>query len=335
MASKTNRSRYFDNAKLVLIFLVVFGHVISPLKDRDGVLFTLYTIIYFFHMPAFVMISGYFSKGFRKKGYFVKIIKKVLLPYLIFQFIYSLFYFFNGREDSIRFDIFHPHWSLWFLLSLFFWNVMLYLFARFKWVGVLIAFGLGIGIGYVDQIGGFLSLSRTFVFFPYFLLGYMLNSENLNKIVRNRFSFPAAIAIISAVFIYLGFSFPKDALPWLLGDSSYAAMGADAPLAGLYRVVQYSLTLMVVFAFLTFIPSIHFKLTKLGERTLYIYLFHGFVIKPVQALLPEGNITLLSGHYLLMACFSFVVCLLLGSYFVKKCTKPIVEPSLRFNSAAG
>lgn len=333
MASQTKRNKYFDNAKLVLIFLVVFGHVISPLKDRDGILFTLYLIIYFFHMPAFIMISGYFSKGYQKKGYFLKIIKKILIPYFIFQFIYSVFYFINGRAESFQFDIFRPHWSLWFLLSLFFWNILLHLFAKYRWFGVCLAFVLGVAIGYVDNIGNFLSLSRTFVFFPYFLLGFMLNGESLKKIIRSRFSLPAAIVIISAVIIYFGISFPKDALPWLLGDSSYMAMGDKQASAGLFRGLQYLLTVIVVFAFLTLIPSLHFRLTKIGERTLYIYLFHGFVIKPLQAMVPEGNLDLFSGHYLLLAGFSIIICLLLGSYFVKKYTKPIVEPSLPIMSA--
>ncbi|MFZ7944441.1 acyltransferase family protein, partial [Neobacillus sp. 19] len=69
MAVTSKRSKYFDNAKFILIFLVVFGHLISPLKERDRILFTLYTVIFLFHMPAFIFISGYFAKGFRKKGY--------------------------------------------------------------------------------------------------------------------------------------------------------------------------------------------------------------------------------------------------------------------------
>ena len=68
-----------------------------------------------------------------------------------------------------------PHWSLWFLISLFFWNVMLYLFARFNSIySITIALIIALAVGYVDSISSFLSLSRTFVFFPLFLLGYYL-----------------------------------------------------------------------------------------------------------------------------------------------------------------
>src|SRR3954454_11961298 len=81
MASTKSRSKYFDNAKFILIFLVVFGHMISPYKDQDKVLFTLYSVIFLFHMPAFILISGYFAKGYRKKGYLLKTVQKILVPY--------------------------------------------------------------------------------------------------------------------------------------------------------------------------------------------------------------------------------------------------------------
>nr|WP_259545267.1 acyltransferase family protein [Heyndrickxia oleronia] len=172
MASTTKRNLYFDNAKLILIFLVVFGHVISPLKRNDDFLFTVYTVIYLFHMPAFILISGYFAKGYRKKGYLMKSVKKILLPYVIFQVIYSIFYFFNGEEQTLTFDFLQPHWSLWFLLSLFCWNIFLYLFARLKWAGFLLAVGIGIAVGYIDQIGSFLKPFADFCIFPLFSIWF-------------------------------------------------------------------------------------------------------------------------------------------------------------------
>lgn len=72
--TKTVKARdyYFDNAKFILIFLVVFGHLMQPfVADYDSV-HILYIFIYTFHMPAFILISGYFAKGFRKSGYLKK-----------------------------------------------------------------------------------------------------------------------------------------------------------------------------------------------------------------------------------------------------------------------
>ncbi|MED4312880.1 acyltransferase family protein [Heyndrickxia coagulans] len=179
--SAAKRNSYFDNAKFILIYLVVLGHLISPFKTEDNFLFTLYTVIFLFHMPAFILISGYFSKGYRNKGHISKSFKKILVPYFIFQCIYSVYYYYTGEESHLTVNFLEPHWTLWFLLSLFFWNLMLHLFARFHFFGLAAAAALGIGIGYWDEAGSFLSLSRTFVFFPYFLLGFLLEGRHLQK----------------------------------------------------------------------------------------------------------------------------------------------------------
>jgi len=325
MASTSKRSKYFDNAKFILIFLVVFGHLISPLKEQDGILFTLYTIIFLFHMPAFIFISGYFAKGFKKKGYILKAIKKILLPYFIFQIIYSVYYYLNGQEPSLEFDFIHPHWSLWFLMSLFCWNLLLYVFARFRWVGFCFSIGLGISIGFIDDVGSYLSLSRTFVFFPYFLLGFLLNGDQLKKAIRSKYSRPVGLVIILGTLLSLGFSFPHNVVPWLLGDTSYANMGQEEWVDGLYRGFQYLLTLIVVYGFLTVIPSNPLKVSVIGERTLYVYLFHGFIIKSLEVTVLDKNLFNISGQYHLLIILSFVICLILGSYVTKKYTRPLVE----------
>ena len=66
--SERIRSNSWDNIKGLLILLVVFGHCLWDLQDRhwndlivDG--------IYFFHMPAFVFVSGYFSKSERSRTF--------------------------------------------------------------------------------------------------------------------------------------------------------------------------------------------------------------------------------------------------------------------------
>ena len=60
------RDPYFDNAKLLLIFLVIFGHLIQPFVEDYSQIEDLYYLIYTFHMPGFILISGYFSKNIRR-----------------------------------------------------------------------------------------------------------------------------------------------------------------------------------------------------------------------------------------------------------------------------
>jgi len=118
------REAYFDNAKVLLIFLVVFGHVIQPFIDSSRELNALYMWIYTFHMPAFIFLAGFFAKGSRDFNYIIKLTKKLLLPYVTFQLIYTFFYFAIGKNNW-QTSIFYPHWSLWFLFSLYSWHLLL------------------------------------------------------------------------------------------------------------------------------------------------------------------------------------------------------------------
>src|SRR5699024_4083736 len=93
------RYAYFDNAKLILIFLVVFGHMIQPFIDASHEINTLYLWIYTFHMPAFIFLAGFFAKGSGNKEYIVNLAKKLLIPYIIFQLLYTGYYFFIGKEN--------------------------------------------------------------------------------------------------------------------------------------------------------------------------------------------------------------------------------------------
>jgi fucose 4-O-acetylase-like acetyltransferase len=325
MASSSRRSLYFDNAKFFLIFLVVFGHVISPLKGNDDFLFSLYSVIFLFHMPAFILISGYFSKGFQKKGYFLKTIKKILLPYLIFQVIYSIFYYLSGQESTLKFDLLEPHWTLWFLLSLFNWNVLLYFFARLKWFGLALAAVIGIAIGYFDHVGSYLSLSRTFVFFPYFLFGFLMEQKHFKLVKKVKYSTVIGFVVLLSTIFLIGSLFPKDAIPWLLGDTSYADMGSKEITDGIIRASQYVVTIIVIYGFLAIVPSQGFKMTVIGQRTLYVYLLHGFIIKTIQIIVSDDTLSGISNHYLTLMVFSLGVCVLLGNYLIQKYTRPLIE----------
>src|SRR5690625_864252 len=113
------RNAYFDNAKIILIFLVVFGHLIQPFISASSELNTLYLWIYTFHMPAFIFLAGFFAKGSGNKEYIINLAKKLLIPYILFQLLYTGYYFFIGKENW-QTGIFYPHGPFWFLFSLFF-----------------------------------------------------------------------------------------------------------------------------------------------------------------------------------------------------------------------
>ncbi|SDK16788.1 acyltransferase family protein [Sediminibacillus albus] len=270
------RESFFDNAKFLLIFLVVFGHLIQPLKTDSAAVNVIYHWIYIFHMPAFIFLSGFFAKGSGSKGYIVKLSKKLLLPYMIFQVFYTVYYFFIGKGDWMTAP-FYPHWSLWFLFSLFCWHLLLHLFSKLSPVkGISAAVMTGLLVGYFDTIGHSFSLSRTFVFFPFFLLGYWITKEKVMQLRTHLVKGVGLLIMVSAAVI-ISF-YPDFSTDWLLGSKSYTAMGAPV-FGGVFRLLVYLSALLMSVSVLAWIPRVSGIWTEFGKRTLYVYLLHGFFIQ--------------------------------------------------------
>jgi len=317
------RDSYFDNAKFFLIFFVVFGHLIQSYIQHQDSIYALYKTIYVFHMPAFILISGYFAKGFRKKGYTVNLIKKLLVPYIIFQGVYALFYYYILNYQTIHLDPLDPQWSLWFLLSLFFWNLLLRPFSKFKpFIGLTIAFSLGIIVGYFDFISNYLSLSRTFVFFPFFLLGFHLARDQM-KVNTNIIMRSLSVMIFSTVFLFFYFNHEVD-YQWLLGSKPYSEMEHVSYISALKRGYIYILSIITTFSFLILVPRKKYFFTSVGKYTLYVYLLHGFFVKTFRSsqlteLLPDVQ------AIWLLAVVSLILTFLLTNKIVLSFVQPFVE----------
>lgn len=317
------RDTYYDNVKFLLIFFVVFGHFIQSYIQEDKWIFTLYTTIYTFHMPAFILISGFFAKGIHKQGYIQKIAKKLIIPYFIFQGIYSLYYFFIHEQKSVELDPLNPQWSLWFLISLFCWNVMLLLFSKWKSsFALFVSVALGIFVGYFDEINSYLSLSRTFVFFPFFLLGYFLKKEHFKRFRDNKFKYMSAFIMISIfVAIYL---MPGVEYKWLFGSKPYDVLNHSQLNGGIIRLGVYGLTLLATLSFLALVPRQRFFFTQWGTSSIYVYLLHGFFIKYFR----NSELTSILKHseqIIVLTLLSILLIAFLSSNLIRKMTQPLIE----------
>ncbi len=314
------REAYFDNARLILIFLVVFGHIIQPFKYDATWINTLYTWIYTFHMPAFIFTAGFFAKGLGNKKYIMNLINKILVPYFIFQLLYTGFYFFIGKEGW-QSGLFSPQWSLWFLFSLFSWHLLLYWFKKLPpAAGVILSLAIGVFIGYIGDIGHTFSLSRTFVFFPFFLVGYWLTKEHV-MFLKHRIVKSAALLIMVTLFVFI-YVAPEINTGWLLASKSYGDMGMPES-GGLTRLLVYMTSSVMAASVLAWIPERQFKLTKLGERTLYVYLLHGFFIqffRQADWFHVENPL-----HLIGLGLLSGFIVIVLSSKPVIRFSKPLIE----------
>ncbi len=88
---------------------------------------------------------------------------------MIFFAFFSIYYFLTGKSDELQLDPFNPVFALWFLITLFFFHVILVIVRRFnpyKVLSVSIIISIGAAL---DNIDSYLSISRTIVFSQYFI----------------------------------------------------------------------------------------------------------------------------------------------------------------------
>jgi len=324
VALSKERDYYFDNAKFILILLVVIGHVIEPLINTNLNQKALYIFIYSFHMPLFVLVSGYFSKKINGDNYILKTIKKILIPYLIFQVLYFLFFRFVLNNTGTKFTLTIPYWIMWFMLSMFIWKLILPYFVKLRYP-IAISIALAVIAGYINEIGYFMSLSRTITFFPYFLIGYYLKKTDIEKLKTLKIKV-LSILTLFCTFIIIYLLAPKIYCGWLYGSYPYAQLNAHYWYAGVYRLEILSLAILLSISVLSLIPNRKTILSEMGMRTLYVYLLHGFIVKCFV------KFNLYSLYDITLLIFAGVlVCLILSSRFVETLAKPIIQPQFSFS----
>src|SRR3546814_21116833 len=67
VARPRRRVPFWDNARFACIVLVVLGHASQRLTYDSDIALGMYLLVYAFHMPAFAILSGYFSKSGRSE----------------------------------------------------------------------------------------------------------------------------------------------------------------------------------------------------------------------------------------------------------------------------
>ncbi|OZM58643.1 hypothetical protein CIB95_03485 [Lottiidibacillus patelloidae] len=262
---KVNRDPYIDNARFILVVLVVIGHLISPFKDNNEIIYFINNFLASFRMPALIYLTGFFSKKFYKEGFIEKITIKLLFPYLIFQLIYNF-------NPTLSINWFNPSFGLWFLLSVYSWNLLLFIFTRLK-KPIIFALIIGVGIGLVENAGHYFSISRTFVFFPIFLIGFYTEKVHLEWFKKKQAKLLSVIALIVS-FTILSYFSVLETRGLMLGKTSYSNLDFSN-LEGIYlRALFYVIMLLGVVFYLPWVPKKQNCLTNFGQVTAYIYILH-------------------------------------------------------------
>jgi len=301
MEAVKRRNYLIDNLKVVLIFFVVFGHVIEYYIKDNSILRIIYVFIYIFHMPLFVFISGYLSKNFYRMKR--KAIKNLLIPYIIFNMIWYTAVYIGTKENM--FSLLLPGWTLWYLLSLFFWRISLKYIVRFKYV-LLFSFFIGILVGVVPSVGSFLSISRTIVFLPFFLLGYYTKEEHLTKIK----SVNKSLAIIGIlIFLFLALYIVKMDLfdyKFLYYSYSFSALEVSLISGVIFRGMLYISSIIFGVCVISIVPEKKQVYSSLGKATMNIYVFHIYLVMLIYFFIPKWNIGIIQNILILLSPFLII-----------------------------
>lgn len=315
------RTAYFDNAKAILIYLVVLGHLMSGYLKENEYLDTLYLVIYLFHMPAFILVSGHFSRKIKCLGDIKKIGKTLLLPYVIFQLLYSLYYR-NIFGDGVEIEFFEPRYALWFLLSMVMWKIMLWVFGGHKGM-ILVSVVVSLLVGYISEVNDWLSLSRTFFFFPFFLIGYYLNRENFAKL-KNKWNIRIASILASGLVLFVYLYGDVRWKEWFLGRVPYEDISYGILESGVFsRLFIYVLMMVSTYIFLTLVPKGKRWYTDIGGKTLCVYLLHLFIIRAFKETAVYEWIED-TGNYIALFGIAFIIVYVLSRSWVWRITAPLI-----------
>ncbi len=258
------RVPYWDWLKGFLIFLVVLGHTGTALGDR------WLSVIYAFHMPLFVLVSGFFSK--RKESLWEGI-KKLVILYLIFNTAYIFLDLALGESLSMQ-RILTPSFAMWYLLSLVFWRTMIHFMPEkcesMPWLLIVVTLLLSITAGFVP-VSTQLSFQRTFTFLPFFMGGYLLRKSEVEwpkKVSKHRYLTFAVIMLLGiSVVNYLFMPVFYANKPYLVNDDI------------LMRVLQIVIAAALSMSFLVLAPNKNGTVSKLGKSSLMVYILHPPMVK--------------------------------------------------------
>jgi len=262
---------------------------------------SIYIFIFMFHMPLFIYVSGYFSKNFDKCRR--NAIKDLLVPYIVFNIIWYL------SVGNYKFPLYNAGWTLWYLISLFFFRFFLVDIIKVKWV-LILSIILGLLIGFVNKYNNFLSFTRTFAFLPFFLLGYYSNNLTVNKI-KNYYKIISILGLISiGTFAFIVSKYEVINYRFLYMFQSYGSFGLGAVQGVLLRILFYILAILISVFLINLVPNKKLKFSEIGTDTMLIYLGHIYIIKFLNKHVPVFNwaITDLS----ILIVFSVLICAFLS-----------------------
>ncbi|MEO6512538.1 MAG: acyltransferase family protein [Nocardioides sp.] len=277
-APAKQRDPWLDNAKMVLVTIVVIGHmiVLTPGGDEQS---RTYDFIYYFHIPAFVLVTGYLSRSFRySRRHLLALVTTLVVPYVIFGWLMI-----HWREhlDQVPpgLEWFqNPRWPMWYLAAVVMWRLLTPIF---RWHPVMILVAVAVSL-----LGGLTNhelfdINRAMGFLPFFVIGLHLRAPHV-ALLRRRLAW--VFGVVGVLFLWWLAKHTDDywSTQFLYFRAPYSELGYGDGEGIWIRARLIVVALVGSFAVLTLVPHKRSFITRMGTWSLVVYLCHGFVVRYLE-----------------------------------------------------
>lgn len=319
-----NRIAIYDNVKFFLMVLVVVGHFVDPYVNESAGYRSIFIFIYSFHMPLFFFISGQFH---RNRNILSKVIAFVSIGFA--QKIYFVMADVIINKHSPSFDLLSDAGIPWYMFTLAVFIVLSYVLRDFNKKFILCAFViLALFVGYDQNVGDYLYISRIIVLYPYYVLGEMIDRNkiiNLSSNIKVKL-LSAVVVIVWLLLCVYELNYIYDLRPLFTARHSYVSIEMYHNTGAIFRLLCYFISAIVGIAFFMIVPSKSiWSITKYGERTLQVYFLHWPLCMILMRLRFFENI----GKSFVIDCIWLVVAIITSIILSFKCFGIVTDTILK------
>ena len=336
----TKRNLFLDFVKAFAIILVVVGHNIqcgsgtNYLKEElffDNIIFKY---IYSFHMPLFMLISGYFfAYGINKeaKDIFINKFKSLIVPILTWAIVPLVVFIsvkFLKNEFSIistiTYYISYSLHSLWFLWAVF-WCSLIVLITNKMFKDNILIYILIFTISFF--IPDVYNLALYKFMFPYFVIGYLYKKYNLQENLSPIYNSNYFVCLSGVIFFILLYYFERNSYIYV---SKHTILNKDIINQLSIDFYRYFIgfigsifTLSLLFKIYNIITKQiilkenHFLLT-IGKNTMGIYIISNFInlyiLNKVTGFMKNPNYFILGIESVLVILVSILIIRFIQQY---------------------
>ena len=299
--SQNKRFVWADSLKGWLMVLVIIGHVIQTVRGEAMNDSHLWNIIYSFHMPAFMAVSGWLAyREIKQLDYQESLwrrARQLLIPYGVWSLLF-LSIRGNSSWASLADILLKPDLFFWFLWVLFF---ICALFILSQWISehfhineIYILLLLCVSLMCIMVITEFRLFGFQFIsyYFLFYTLGYCIHKYPQMQIENK-----LVLLLLVIIWAVLAWSWKMHELPgWIPLIPHLPSSLLQYVYRGLTAFIAISFILNSAHLFLNSKSGVNGLMAKLGKVSLGLYVVHlllmELIVMGVTSIFPSLTVTM-------------------------------------------